>query len=73
MALKDIQVVSIVLEISGTSYDVNISRKDFNSLIGIELEKLSPDDGSWQRDFVSVYTAGVKNEKRRQLLDYFSV
>lgn len=72
MALKKIEVVSVVLEFSGTSYDVNISRDNFNSLIGIRLEELSPDDGSWQKKFVSVYTGRVNNKRRKQLLEHFS-
>lgn len=72
MALKDIEIVSVVLEFSGTSYNVNISREDFNSHIGIRLEELSPEDGSWQTEFVSVYTGGIKNERRKKLLEHFS-
>lgn len=71
MVFPEIKLVSTTLEFKGISYDVNIEREQLNSLTGLQIEELSADDGTWQSKFVNVYTSGVKNNNRKQLLNYF--
>lgn len=73
MVFTNIEIVSVVLEVNGEQFDVNVNREVLNSLTNFKIEDLSADNGTWQESFVRVYTSGIKNAKRKKLLEHFKV
>lgn len=68
-----VNTVSVILEFENEKYNVNVDREKLNNLIGFKIEDTSPEDGSWQENFQTVYGAGIKNENRKRLLEEFRV
>lgn len=68
-----VEYVSISLNFEGKQYDANVSRKDLNNLIGFDIRELSPDDSSWKTKFSDVYGYGLKNPKRKELFEHFTI
>ncbi|BCB03499.1 hypothetical protein [Bacillus sp. KH172YL63] len=68
-----VNTVSVTLDFEGENYNVNVEREKLNSLIGFNIEETSNDDGSWQEKFQRIYGGGLRNDKRKMLLDHFRV
>jgi hypothetical protein len=68
-----VNTVSVTLNFEGEDYNVNVEREKLNSLIGFNIEDTSNEDGSWQEKFQKVYGGGLRNEKRKMLLEQFRV
>jgi len=67
----NINTVSMSLTFEGVHYDANVDRRTLNNLIGYDIRKLKPQDGTWKTEFSDVYGYGINNEKRSFLFNNF--